>query len=90
MLFYGYVNYVIFSALATFVENSDRSDMVDAIHELTDTIRDGSRYIDEKKHRKKVENHAVETLARKAEELNEEEDIDVELPEIDISDINKD
>lgn len=89
VLFYGYVNYVILSAIATFIENSDRSDMVDAIHELTDTIRDGSRYLDEKKRKKKVEERAVETLTRKTDELNREEDIDVELPEIDISGFDK-
>ena len=63
--------------------------MVDAIHELTDTIRDGSRYLDEKKRKKKVEERAVETLTRKTDELNREEDIDVELPEIDISGFDK-
>ncbi len=42
VIFYGYVNFVIISAIATAVENSDRSDVVDAIHELTDTIREKS------------------------------------------------
>ena len=58
--FYGYVNYVIISAVATFVENSDRSDVVDAIHELAAAVR--------------------------KEEIERKED-DVELPKIDISDM---
>ena len=89
IVFFGYVNYVIISAVATLVENSDRSDMVDAIHELTDTIRDGNRYFYEKKRRKNVGNKATDTEMKKATDLHEEEDIDVELPEIDISDIEK-
>ena len=86
ILFSGYVWYVVISAVATVVENSDRSDVVDAIHELTGTIRDSSRYIEEKKYKKEVRDKAVETIQKKVDELNKEED-DVELPELDISDI---
>ncbi len=37
-LFVGYIGYVQLSAYATFLENSDRTEVVEAINELTDVI----------------------------------------------------
>ena len=81
VIFSGYVNFVIISAVATLVENSDRSDMVDAIHELTDTIRDGSS---ENQYKKKAK---VKRVMDKGDAASNEGD-DIELPQIDISDIS--
>lgn len=77
IIFGGYISYAIISSIATLVENSDRSDLVNAIHELTDVIRSGDKAIDEKKYRKIVQEQALETLAKKVNELKENENAEI-------------
>ena len=78
--FAGFVSYVLINALATFIENSDRTEVVAAIDRLTDAVKESNKL----SHSGKVGacNRAMDTLAKKAGELNETE----ELPPIDIGD----
>ena len=40
VLFWHYVAYVLISSYATFLENSDRTDVIDALYDINDTLRD--------------------------------------------------
>lgn len=39
-LFWHYITYVLISSYATFLENSDRTDVIDALYDINDTLRD--------------------------------------------------
>lgn len=44
--FYHYVAYVMISAYATMIENSDRTDVVEALLDINETLRQGGRSIE--------------------------------------------
>ncbi len=84
VFFYHYVGYVILSAYATLIENSDRTDVVEALLDINETLKHNNDYY-ELPPNKKVINRAVDAIAKKQNQAE-----DVELEKIDISDIKDD
>lgn len=78
--FWHYVAYVMISAYATFLENSDRTDVIDALYEINQSLR-----------AKDVLPYRVEAKRplkpMKKEQNENEDDGDIELEKIDITDI---
>ena len=87
IIFCHYVTYVLFSALATFIENSDRSDVVDALLDISDNLRDPVYRREDSVQDVLDVNRGYknETMCAK-----EKVDDDVELEKIDISGIKED
>ncbi len=82
IMFWHYVAYVMISAYATVIENSDRTDVVAALFDINDTL-----------HMQMVNSVEYNTVNRKYRDSTEKKytdnSEDVELEKIDISDIDK-
>lgn len=80
IFFWHYIIYVMISAYATIVENSDRTDVVDALMEINETLSGANDDVDIDFNDKRVKKAVAADFAR-------EDNDDVELEKIDISDI---
>ena len=78
VMFWHYVAYVMISAYATVIENSDRTDVVAALFDINDTLVNSVEY--------NTVNRKYRDSTEKKYTDNSE---DVELEKIDISDIEK-
>ncbi|MCR5196504.1 MAG: hypothetical protein K6D38_09300 [Pseudobutyrivibrio sp.] len=68
ILFYHYIIYVILSAIATLIENSDRTDVVDALKNINETLKQKQECDVEKTNpSEKVIKRAVDAVAKKQE-----------------------
>ncbi len=83
IIFVHYIIYILISAYATLVENSDRSDVVDALMEINETLRGEQNKPDIDLNDERIKN-AVAAEFSKADNND-----DVLLGKIDISDIKE-